>query len=99
MSKFYFKVHKHPSEVIIAMCDEEILGQSFRGEKSRIIVTEEFYGGDLVEEAFVLNNIGSFTILNIVGNRAVDLAIREGLVSEDSVIVIGEVKHAQAVRM
>ena len=52
-----------------------------------------------MEEAFVLTNIGSFTILNIVGNRAVDLAIREGLVSEDSVIVIGEVKHAQAVRM
>ena len=52
-----------------------------------------------MEEGFVLNNIGSFTILNIVGNRSVELAVREGLVSEDSVIIIGEVKHAQAVRM
>ena len=99
MAKFYFKVHKHPDEVLISVCDEEILGQTFRGEKSRITVTEEFYGGDLVEEGFVLNNIGSFTILNIVGNRSVELAVREGLVSEDSVIIIGEVKHAQAVRM
>ncbi len=99
MDRFYFKVHKHPSEMIIAVCDEEILGQTFRGEKSKITVTEGFYGGDLVEEEFVRINMGSFTILNIVGNRAVDLAVREGIVSEDAVIVIGDVKHVQAVRM
>ncbi len=99
MDRFYFKVHNHPSEMIIAICDEEVMGQTFRGEKAKISVTEGFYGGDLVEEEFVRINIGSFTILNIVGNRAVDLAIREGIVSEDSVMVIGGVKHVQAVRM
>ena len=99
MSRFYFKVHRHPDEVLISICDEEILGQTFRGEKSRITVTEEFYGGDLVEEGFVLNNIGSFTILNIVGNRIVELALREGLISGARILTIGEVKHAQAVRM
>ena len=40
MSRFYFKVHKHPDEVLISVCDEEILGQTFRGEKSRITVTD-----------------------------------------------------------
>lgn len=97
-AKFYFKVHQHPSETVIAICDEDILGQTFRGEKAKITVTD-FYKGDLVEEEFVLLNIGAFTILNIVGNRIVELAIREGLVSEDNVIVIGDVKHAQAVKM
>lgn len=96
--KFYFKVHQHPSETVIAICDEEILGQTFRGEKAKITVTD-FYRGDLVEEEFVRINIGVFTILNIVGNRIVDLAIREGIVSAESVMDIGGVKHVQAVKM
>lgn len=96
--KYYFKVHKHPTEVVIAICDEEALGQTFRNEKMKITVNEAFYGGDLVEEAFVRLNIGSFTILNIVGNRIIDLAISEGIIAPENVIQIGEVKHAQAVR-
>ncbi len=99
MDRFYFKVHRHPSETIIAICDEEIIGQTFMGEKSKIAVTEGFYGGDLVEEEFVRINIGNFTILNIVGNRAVELAVKEGIVPEDSVMVVGGVKHVQAVKM
>ncbi|MCQ2085536.1 MAG: DUF424 family protein [archaeon] len=96
--KYYFKVHKHPSEVVIAICDEEILGQTFKGEKMKITVNEGFYGGDLVTEEFVRINIGSFTILNIVGNRIIDLAIAEGIIDAENVIQIGDVKHAQAVR-
>ncbi len=97
--KFYFKVHKHPSEMIIAICDEDVLGQTFEGGKARITVSEGFYKGDLVEEEFLRINIGTYTILNIVGNRAVDIAVREGIVSEASVMVIGDVKHVQAVKM
>lgn len=96
---FYFKVHKHSSEVVIAVCDEEILGQTFTGEGMRFYVSPEFYGGDLVDGDFVRDNIGSFTILNIIGNRAVDLASEKGIVSPGNILVIGGVKHAQAVRM
>ena len=53
----------------------------------------------LAEEEFILDNIGQFTILNIVGNRIVELALREGLISGARILTIGEVKHAQAVRM
>lgn len=97
--KYYFKVHKHPSEVIIAICDEEVLGKTFQGEKLKITVNEGFYKGDLVEEEFVRLNIGSYTILNMVGDRIIDLAISEGLISSDHVLEIGETKHAQAVRI
>lgn len=97
--KFYFKVHKHPSETVVSICDDDILGQSFKGGKLRISVTEGFYGGDLVNEEFVRINLNAYTILNIVGNRIVDLAVREKIVSEENVVVIGGVKHAQAVKL
>lgn len=85
--------------MVIAICDEEILGQTFRGEKMKLTVSEGFYSGIIADEDFILTNIKSFTILNIVGPRIVDLCIRQGIISEDSVIEIGGVKHAQAVRM
>ncbi|AGI48522.1 hypothetical protein TALC_01556 [Thermoplasmatales archaeon BRNA1] len=96
---FYFKEHKHPKETLFAICDSEILGETFRDGDIRITVEESFYGGDLIEEVDLRSVIGSFTIINIVGNRAVDLAIEEGIIDPECVIVIGGVKHAQAVTL
>lgn len=96
---FYFKVHRHPEEVILAVCDEEILGQTFSEGDLRITVGEGFYGGDIIEEEELRTRLGTFTIINLVGNRVVDLAIAEGIVDPDAVMVIGGVKHAQAVTL
>jgi len=96
---FYFKEHKHPHEALFAICDSDILGQTFRDGDIRISVTEAFYGGEIIGEEGLRSRIGTFTIVNIVGNRAVDLAISEGVVSSDSVITVGGVKHVQAVTL
>ena len=36
-----------------------------------------------------------FESINIVGNRAVQVALEEGIVSEENVIEIAKVKHVQ----
>ena len=96
---YSIRVHHHPDEVILAVCDEEVLGQVFRGDGMKIEVSEGFYGGDLVEEDEVRNALRNCSVLNIVGNAVVDIAISEGIVDPGNVIVIGGVKHAQAVIM
>lgn len=83
----------------MAACDQEILGMTFRGNGAKIKVSETFYGGELVSEDVFVERTRSVTIMNLVGNRVVDRAVKEGLVSENSVMVIGEVKHAQVVIM
>lgn len=93
------KIHIHEKDRILAACDEEILGMTFRGDGVKIKVSELFYGGESVSEEVFVERTKSVTIMNLVGNRTVDIAIKEGLVSEESVIVIGEVKHAQTVIM
>ncbi|MCL2148009.1 MAG: DUF424 family protein [Methanomassiliicoccaceae archaeon] len=91
------RIHAHGNERILAACDREILGMTFTGDGVRIKVSEIFYGGEtLPEEAFV-ERTKSVTIMNLVGNRVVGIAVREGMVSEQSVMVIGEVMHAQTV--
>ncbi len=97
--KFYFKVHSHQSEVVIALCDDDILGCTFTDTGKKFYVSPAFYGDELVDEVFVRDNITAFTILNIAGNRAVDLAISAGIISPANVMDIGGMKHAQAVRM
>lgn len=100
MSKgFYYKLHKNAKDAVVAICDEEILGQTFRGEKLKITINSGFYEGEILTEEELRAAIKNCTILNIVGNRAVALAIEEGVIDADCVIQIGEVKHAQAVLM
>ena len=93
------RIHTHEKERILAACDQEILGMTFRGNGIKIKVSEIFYGGETVSEDVFVERTKSVTIMNLVGNRVVDRAVKEGLVSEQSVMVIGEVKHAQVVIM
>jgi hypothetical protein len=93
------KIHVHEKDRILAACDQEILGMTFRGDGVKIKVSELFYGGESVSEEVFIERTKSVTIMNLVGNRTVDMAVKEGLVSEQNVMVIGEVKHAQVVIM
>lgn len=93
----YIKIHTHGSERIVAACDEDILGKTFRGDGTKITVHEEFYMGEQADEETLIQRLGLATIINLVGNETVAIAVREGFVSEGSVLDIGGVKHAQAV--
>lgn len=95
----YVRLHTHGDERIVAACDEDILGKTFREGQAKITVHEDFYMGESLEEEALIQRLGIATIINLVGNEVVDLAIREGFVSPDAVMVIGGVKHAQAVLM
>ena len=99
MAGISYKMHRHEKELILAACDEEILGQTFREGGMHITVNEKFYGGDLMAEEEFADRLRAVTIINLVGNRVVDLAIAAGIVDPEAVFVIGGVKHAQAVTL
>ena len=40
----------------------------------------------------------SATIMNLVGDRTIGLAVDHGFVDEDCILVIGETRHAQVVK-
>ena len=96
---YLVKVHPHEREVVVAACDEDLLGKTIDGGRVRITVNESFYGGQQLDEEALIQRMGIATILNIVGNDVVEVALREGFVSPDSVMDIGGVKHAHAVLM
>lgn len=95
----YIRLHKGTDDMILAACDEDILGQTFSGDDMRITVSEKFYNGELVPEETFIERMKSVTIMNLVGERTVSIAIEQGHVSEDCVFDIGGVKHAQVVKL
>lgn len=85
--------------LLIAVCDEDVLGETFEEGELSLTVTEEFYGGDEVDENAVVDSLARAAVANIVGTRAVELAVEEGFVDEANVLEVGTTLHAQLLRM
>ena len=95
----YTKLKKCGEYVLLAACDEELLGEILRDGKIVFKVGEEFYKGSKmpVEDAVALMN--ESTIVNIVGPNIVNKAIEKGLVHPEAVLNICGVPHAQILKI
>ena len=95
----YTKLQKCGEYLLLAACDEELLGEILRDGKIVFKVGEEFYKGSKmpVEDAIALMN--ESTIVNIVGPNIVNKAIEKGLVHPEAVLNICGVPHAQILKI
>ncbi len=89
------KVYTRGAEVLVAACDERLLGQTLRSGELRLHVSS-FYDGVRMTEPRFLEQLRLATIGNFVGRETVEAARRGGFVGED-VLWIGGEPHAQMV--
>ncbi len=97
--KVYVKIYNVGSEVLVAVCDREVLGKRFSEGRISMEVYEDFYKGTLMNISEAIKIISKATIANLVGNKIVSEAIKAGLVHPEAVLKIGNVLHAQIVKM
>ncbi|MBU7046326.1 MAG: DUF424 family protein [Theionarchaea archaeon] len=95
----YVRTIKTATEVLVAACDADIVGQTFEENELYLEVKPDFYCGDAVslEECDAFFN--EATILNLVGQNVVERAVRLGLVNPGNILKIGGTVHAQMVRL
>jgi len=93
------KVYRQGPEVLVAACDSDILGKTFKGKGLKIAVSEGFYKGDIGDEEMLVNRLEMATIANLVGKKTLEVAVRRGFVDPSCVLLIGGVPHAQMARM
>jgi len=95
----YVKVYRTQMYVLVAACDEELLGRTLVEGEIYFNVSERFYKGSkmTVEEAIDL--IRNADTANLIGARIVDRAKRERLVHPEAVLNIAGVPHAQIVKV
>ena len=92
------KVYYQGKETLVAAADADLVGRTFREGKFKIEVGK-FYEGDVVSEETFLSNLRLATIGNFVGAETIDAAKGAGFVSDDGILWIGGVPHAQFVLM
>ena len=95
--KFRLKIYRVRGEIVVAVCDSELVGKIFREGDLKIEVKESFYGEEDVNEEEVKRALRMATIANITGKRAVQLAIEMGIIDRENVLKIGDCWHAQMV--
>ena len=95
----YVNLRRWGKQVLLAICDAEILGKTFQESDLVLEVKEDFYKGvrTSVDEALSLINLS--TNINLIGSNIVTKAIEKGYVHPEAVIKVCGVLHAQIVKM
>ena len=98
LDKVYVKVWRLKGhEVLVAVCDPELLGKDLSEGKLKLKVSREFYEGELLSLDEAISVIKEATVGNFVGEKAIECAMKAGLVHSEAIIKIAGVPHAQFV--
>ncbi len=95
--RVYVKVHKVGKDVIVAVCDEDLLGRVLEEKGVKFEIKEEFYRGELVDVERALELIGTGTIVNLVGETIVSALAERNEVIRLAAVEIAGVPHVQLI--
>jgi hypothetical protein len=94
----YVNLKKDGRNVLLAICDCELLGRTLREGKIVFHVKDEFYNGRKASVEEAIGMINNSTIVNLVGKCCVEKAIAKGYVHPEAVLKIDGIPHAQIVK-
>ena len=94
----YFNLKKEGNNVLLAICDEELLGKTLREGKIVFKISEDFYKGKKISVDQAVSMIENSTIINLIGNECVKKAIENGYVHPGAVLKIEGISHAQIMK-
>lgn len=94
-------VKKHIAEdgrIVLAICDSGLLGKVFEEGKRILDLKSEFYQGEEKTEEEIQEELTKAYLIHAVGKDSVDLLKKQNLVSENSIIKIADIPHAEVIR-
>ena len=88
--------HSRTGEIVVAVCDEELIERKLTLQGGvKVSVSKAFYGGVLIEVEELEKYIQQGTIINLLGQKAVETVIKMGLARHDAVVKIDGIPHLQ----
>ncbi|MEF8832000.1 MAG: DUF424 family protein [Candidatus Thermoplasmatota archaeon] len=97
--KVNYQIYDQGDEVLLAACDNEVLGRTLQDGAINLEVKESFYAGQKIEVERLKKEFERSTIANLVGKNVVEAAIEAGFGQEEDIMMIEDVPHLQIVRM
>jgi hypothetical protein len=99
VSEVFLKVFKAEKHTLVAVCDSDLLGETFREGKLKLEVKVDFYKGSAATITEALHVVNEADIVNLVGKQIVEAAVKEGYVDPSAIIHVAGIPHVQIVRM
>jgi hypothetical protein len=93
----YMKIHEGSSGKVVAVCDKELVGKVLEDDKTCMDLEKyhSFYVGESVGKSEVESALATFASANLVGEKAVAIALSLGLVGKDDVMYINKTPYIQ----
>ncbi len=90
----YIKKNISQNSEVLAVCDEDLIGKTFKEKGLKLDVTERFYKGKLFKEEDAVELIRNAKSINVVGKNSIKLMVKEKLIRREEVIKIKNIPHA-----
>ncbi|MBN2126763.1 MAG: DUF424 family protein [Candidatus Diapherotrites archaeon] len=93
------KKHEINSKTVFAACDKELLNKTLEEGNVSIKVKESFYGKEEIKEEKAKKLMKECDSINLIGKKAVSVALKEGIASERNMKRIKGIPHIQVYRL
>ncbi len=90
----YVKKNISQESEILAVCDEDLIGKTFKEDNLKLEITERFYKGDLVKNDEAISLMRKAKSINIAGKTSIKLALDSGIIEKENIIKIKNIPHA-----
>jgi len=87
--RYVMRLIRHEGNMMVNICDEELLGKTLKDKDLEIHISQSFYGNNKINLKEAIDIIQKSHSINLVGNRIVEEALNAKLASKLSVKKIG----------
>jgi hypothetical protein len=83
--RFSVKTTEYQKNLMLNICDAELLGKSISENKLTMKISESYYGNEIIEIDEAKKLLESSNIINMVGKDTISLSLELGIGSENGV--------------
>ena len=83
--QFSVRVTEYQKNMMLNICDAELLGKKITQDELNIHISESYYGERLVEKGEARDLLKQSSIINMVGKETISLSIELGVGSENGI--------------
>ncbi|MBI5391865.1 DUF424 family protein [Candidatus Woesearchaeota archaeon] len=96
----YCKSHQQGTQVLLAVCDEDLLGKTFTNKNGlKLVVSPHFYKGERLTPEQATEKLKIAQNANLAGEESVSLALSLHLLDPKNILYFGDAPHALIVHL
>ena len=91
------KVHDTENGIIVVVCDSDLIGKKFEENDKQLDLASGFYDGEEMDELEIADLMRNAHIVHLVGEKAVNLGVKEEVVDKKNITYVQGIPHAESI--